>query len=215
MRTILIAAFKGGVGKSTVAILLASQAAKTGQAAIVDTDFGQGSVGLWGSLRDQHDNPAIIAAKNPERRGDLDLLLELAEEGGAEWLFIDSGPRGIKSARALVSIADFVIVPVQASLLDLDAVHETAELCREEDAPFAFLLNRVNPAAKRDNSSAVAALKEWGPVLTTRLQEHLAYKIGPKGAIGPSRPRIGAEVKAEVAALWSEVQKLAEADHGE
>ena len=67
MRTITIAAPKGGSGKTTITLLLAVQAFSWPQGAIFDMNAEQGNIGQWHVSRGEVPGPDVIAVENLAR----------------------------------------------------------------------------------------------------------------------------------------------------
>jgi chromosome partitioning protein len=205
-RVIVLASSKGGVGKSTLASALAVQAAKDGaEVALIDWE-PQSSMTLWWVLRGKPHNPQLIQNGSPAD------AVETVKHGDWDWAFVDTSPSGMDQIEDALKLADFVLVPVQASLFDLAAVHSVAIACLTLRKPFAFVLNAENPRREGLNSSAVVHLKKMGTVLAERVQDRTVYVSAlTKGLTGPEHPdqRQSKEARTEIAALWAAVQKLA------
>jgi chromosome partitioning protein len=144
-RIIAVTNLKGGVGKSTIAVNLASALAASGSsAAVIDADT-QGTSRFWNS---QGGLPATTRAMPLEEERDdegglLSRLLrsDLARERVriAEWkaavraakedfVIIDCPPHVGLATRAAISIADLVLVPVTASTADVAATAPALQL---------------------------------------------------------------------------------------
>lgn len=105
MKTVVFAATKGGVGKSTLCAALAVQAAaERKQVGLLDLD-PQGSLSQWYARRvggrDPDDlNPALY---------EFDTVAEAAEvlsSAGLDWLLIDTGPGLLQKIESVVQAAD-------------------------------------------------------------------------------------------------------------
>jgi chromosome partitioning protein len=203
LRAIAVVALKGGVGKSTLTACLAVQAAKDGsKVALLDWE-PQGSLTFWHAARGKPDNPHLIRnADDPVE------VVQWNHEPDWQWLFIDTAPSGMDQVTRAIEAADFVLVPVHASALDIAAVRPVAALCEEMKKPFAFLLNEVEARRKGLTESGVAFLKKMGPVLGEHVQNRTAYvsAINLKGKTGPE---IDKDARAEIEAVWQTVRKLA------
>jgi chromosome partitioning protein len=93
MKVISVVSQKGGVGKSTLSIHLATAAAiKKKEAALIDLD-PQASASKWGDSREA-ETPAIISCQASR----LEKVLAAAEEGGADLIVIDSAPHSESAA---------------------------------------------------------------------------------------------------------------------
>jgi len=204
---IALAASKGGVGKSTLAAALAVRAAKdSDKVALLDWE-PQRSLTLWWVLRGKPNNPKLV-------RDDADPVDAVAtlRADGAEWVFIDGPPSGMDEITRAIEAADFVVVPVQASIFDVAAVKDVADLCIQADRPFAFVINAADPRRKALMASAIAALEKSGPVLAEQVQDRAAYVSAlNKGKTGPEHPdaKQAKEARAEIDALWGAVKRRA------
>ncbi len=125
MKTFLVANPKGGSGKTTLATNLAGYFASRGRHVVLsDMDRQESSLG-WLERRSR-DLPLIHALNG--RGGHLSSL-------SADINVIDSpaGLRGDKLSDA-VKAADWVIVPMQSSMFDINATQDFLEVLREEKA---------------------------------------------------------------------------------
>src|SRR5690349_11867779 len=89
MHVIALAQQKGGVGKSTLAINLATAAmAKGFKAAIIDMDLGQGTVARWSERRKtlQLDYGPLVVKAEPIN---LDAALRTLQSSGHNFILID------------------------------------------------------------------------------------------------------------------------------
>jgi chromosome partitioning protein len=87
MKTIAIISQKGGAGKTTAAVHLATAAALAGhRAAIIDLD-PQGTAASWGDRR-QADAPEVVSGQAAR----LGVLIEAAQGNGTDLLVLDTRP---------------------------------------------------------------------------------------------------------------------------
>ena len=98
MKKIAILGQKGGSGKTTIATALAVRAAQDGHSvALFDLD-PQGSATRWAERR-EGENPAVVSCQIFM----LEKMLAKAEEGGADFAFIDT-PGKIEQAAIELSL---------------------------------------------------------------------------------------------------------------
>ena len=108
MQTIAFICQKGGTGKTTLALSLATAAAADGRTvAIIDLD-PQASACEWGDIRAAA-TPAVIDAR-PAR---IDAVAGRARDMGVDLLLVDTAGRTEQAALAAARVADLVLVPLQ------------------------------------------------------------------------------------------------------
>jgi chromosome partitioning protein len=180
MPTIVFASSKGGAGKSTSAVLLATELAESGAAVtIIDADPNK-PVSRWAkragrpstlTVIDDVTEQTVIRTIDHEARLTAFVIVDL--EGTASKMVVYA-----------MSRADLVIIPTQASLLDaVEAVAAVQEVKRQEEAfrasiPAAVLFTRTSAAIRtRTLTSIEAEFRDNGvPVFKTRIHEREAYR---------------------------------------
>lgn len=198
-KVIAVAATKGGVSKTTLAACLAVEAAGAGRrVGMVDVDPQRTLTRWW------------------ERRADLELDekgLRLFEDvrSAAAWAdvtFVDTPPGDIQRIAPIIRSADLVLVPVKASILDIEAVEPILDLCAKNKKAVAFVLTQVH-SGRAINASAIEALRMDGDVLEATLPERASFVSAMTvGRTGPeSSDRKQAKAAAEdITAIWAEVE---------
>lgn len=199
MRVLVLAGTKGGVGKTTLASILAVRAFQDGgRVALIDTD-AQSSLERWWELRGEPENPQLIEVDaSPEG-------LEWLLSEGWQWAIIDTPPGGIASINDAVSCATFVLIPSRASAVDVEAVDKVVDLCNDHGKPFAFVLNAVPHGWGKLADSASAYLAQCGPVLKARVASRKPYVAAM--TVGKSGAEIDRAAREEIDTLWAEVKR--------
>lgn len=202
LKVVCLAATKGGVGKTTLTAALAVRAAEDGgRVCFIDAD-PQSSLERWWGLRGGSNNPRLVVADaSPEGIG-----LILAD--GYEWAFIDTPPAMLSIIRDAIEAADLVLIPARASALDVLAVDEVVELCKQSGKSFAFILNAVMAQWGGISDSAEEYLRNHGNVCATRVAMRKPHTTAM--TVGKSGAELDRAARREVDDLWSEVKRLAE-----
>ena len=142
MKTITLLSQKGGTGKTTLAVHLAVAAEKAGKsAAILDLDPQASSAG-WKAIRSA-ETPAVQPVHAPL----LASTLKAAEEGGAHFAIIDSAPHSDQAALTAAKLADLILIPCRAGILDIRAIESSAQIARLAGKPAFVVLNALPPQA--------------------------------------------------------------------
>jgi chromosome partitioning protein len=180
MPTISFASSKGGAGKSTSAVLLATElAGRSASVTIIDGDPNQ-PVARWSRKPGRPESLAVIGGVTEET------LLSTIDEAARQTAFVVvdlAGEASLLVAQAM-SRADLVIIPTQGSELDaFEAIKVIRFIGRQEQAyrrsiPFAVLITRTNPAVRPRTLKALEEeLRGQGiPVFGTALHERDAYR---------------------------------------
>ena len=142
MITIAVVNTKGGVGKTTLSAALAVRAAQDSKlVAMVDLDPQRWLIEWWkrrGSPSAGEHQPTIL-----EGVDDPVEAVERALQVGYEWLFLDGPPAFLTTVQAMIEAADFTLIPVKPSVVDLLASEDAVVLAREANAAFLVVLNDV------------------------------------------------------------------------
>ena len=113
---------KGGVGKTTSAMMVASAASHKGQRVTVyDTD-PQGSASRWVEIAQQRNDPLPFEV----RYLTADELRELESNDG-EFQIVDTPPGVADAIQAAIDTADLIVIPSGASPMDIDRVWPTLD----------------------------------------------------------------------------------------
>lgn len=204
-RLVGIADDKGGAGKTTLAIQLATAMRQAGRSvAVVDID-PQASLTAWMRLREHEARDA--AELRFSMVGGWRLGVELDRlKREVERIVVDSPPHAESDAKAAIKAADLVLVPCQPSPLDIWASKGTLDIAIAEGRRHALVLNRV-PARGRSVDEALQSLADRGyAALSARLGNRQAFvaSLGRGLGVVESEPRSAAAL--EVRALLAEVE---------
>ncbi|WP_244749164.1 ParA family protein [Methylobacterium indicum] len=206
VHVIAIAARKGGVGKTTLAMHLSVLASAPGRPALLlDTD-PQRSLAWWHRLR-KEDEPNLIEADARE----LPDIIEAARREGFGRVIIDTPPHAEDSILNAMRVADLVVVPTRPGPLDLAAVATTLELAhRIGKAPLAVLNHcppRTGAAEPAIVTEARAALSNMGAAVAATAVANrvsMSHAILTGSTVNEHEP--GGKAAGEVEALWREIE---------
>jgi len=173
---------------------------------MIDLDPQRSLVGWW-KRRGDGDNPTTFEGVESA----LDAR-ERAELAGYDWCFMDGPPAFLRTLQEMVQAADFVLIPVKASIADLQATEDAIILTRDAGTDFLLAFNDVADRDRRLADSARAALEEAGiPMARTVIMHRNAFITGLNAGKSAAEVNGGRDIKAaaEINALWQEVKALA------
>jgi chromosome partitioning protein len=155
MHIIALVTQKGGAGKSTLAIGLAIAAMQDGhKVRLLETD-PQGTVSNWRARR--------TAAEPLSAALDIEQKLAAFERSGVTLAIVDTAGGNNPAMDAVIAAADLCLIPARPSPADIEATAPTLRTIRDNDKPFAFVLNqtpvrsyRLAEAAEALSDAAVA-----------------------------------------------------------
>jgi chromosome partitioning protein len=180
MPTISFANSKGGVGKSTSAVLLVTELAERGATVtIIDADPNQPIV-RWGRKPGCPKNLTVIGGVTEET------LIETIEAAARKTTFVIvdlEGSANLMVAQAM-SESDLVIVPIQGSELDaIEALKIIKFIGRQEKLlkrpiPYAVVFTKTSPAVRPRTLKSLEQdmLQQGIPLFGTALNERDAFR---------------------------------------
>lgn len=212
MKIITMLAQKGGTGKTTLSIHLATVAAgKNRKVVIADTD-PQSSAMVWRQRRGQ-DLPEVAKYEAV----DLERDLEAMAASGAEFLIIDTPPHSTDKASIAASMADLVLIPSRPAILDLAAIGDSVAIARQVGKPGAIVLNCCPPPTRHGETAIVQeardALEVYEmPVAPVAVSQRAAFSHALIDGRAVTEFEKKGKAADEIRAFWKWVKK--ELDRG-
>jgi chromosome partitioning protein len=169
---------KGGAGRSTVSTNLAGELSKKGKTILIDCDMPQGTAASWYSVRqDRKPSTNLLADTAATHR---ELVAKVEEYSDADYIVLDGPPRIAELTRAILVLADAVLVPIGASAAEVWATTDVLELIEEAKAvkPIVarMVWTRFRAATKLAQGLSEMAAKELGlAALDTTLGMRVAF----------------------------------------
>ncbi len=181
MPTIVFASPKGGAGKSTSAVILATElAGKGASVTMIDADPNK-PVSRWAKRAGKPSNLNVIADVTEET------IIDHVEEAAQRSAFVIVDLEGTASMMIgyAISRADLVIIPTQGSALDAAEAAKAIKLVRNMEKardgrpiPAAVLFTRTSVAIKPRTLRAIEAefLQAGVRVLSVQMNERDAFR---------------------------------------
>ncbi len=148
---VVVAALKGGTGKTCLSVALSEVgAARCGSALLVDAD-SQASGARWHELAAGALRADVLAVPT------VDLARQLATAGADRYplVVIDTPPAHVEIVRVALALADVMACPLRPSIADVDRGWSTLALATDADVPALAVLvmtraGTIAPAAARE-----------------------------------------------------------------
>ena len=157
-----MASFKGGVGKTTTAVHLASALATGGdRVLLVDGDANR-SATAW--LARGNGLPVDIATP------------EAASIAGYRHTVVDTGARPPLEDLEALAGGDLLILPTTAEAMAIHALLQTVDEIAKLGATYRILLTMVSPLARASAASQARQALEALPLFTQQIRRYSAYE---------------------------------------
>jgi chromosome partitioning protein len=184
MPTIVFVSPKGGAGKTTSALILASQIARGTTVTIIDADPNH-PIKTWAMGDNKPTDLTVISDV------DEDNITEKIDEAAEKTPFVIVDLEGTASKIVIMAVsrADFVIVPTQGSQLDAEQAGRAFRVIQQQEKsvrrvqpdyklPYSVLLTRTNPAIRTRTLKHIerGLIDASIPVFSTELNEREAFR---------------------------------------
>jgi len=150
MPVISLVSSKGGVGKTTSAVVLAGEFAAAGRRVVlVDADPNR-PLEAWARLRALPETMRVITDDSAET------IIDTIEDarGGADFVIVDLEGTATDRIGFAVARSDLVLIPLQSSVLDAAEAAKSVKLVRQmwkvasREIPYRAFYTRVPPAIR-------------------------------------------------------------------
>ena len=203
---IVLANSKGGVGKTSISVHLATWLAEQGHSVILADCDAQQSSGEW--LTEAAPDIRVVRLADPTAI--LDVLPQLDQE--ADFVIADGPGSNTETSRALLLRADFALVPCKASMLEVRALAQATTVLRQSqdvrngppDARIVLSMVGKTYRLTQDMRDAAAALGL--PLAQSVLTLKQVYADAPgQGTVVWRLGARGRDAALEIEALFREV----------
>jgi chromosome partitioning protein len=198
MPTIVFASPKGGAGKSTSAVLLATELALKGASVtVIDADPNK-PVSQWAAREGRPENLAVIADISEKT------IIDEMEAAARQTSFVVVDLEGTASMMVAYAIsrADLVVIPTQGSQLDASEAAKAVKLVRQQEKafgkkiPYAVLFTRTSSALRPRTLRHIQEqfIKHGVRAFETQIHERDAYRAlfsfgGTLSSLNPAEVR--------------------------
>jgi len=180
MPVITLSSPKGGAGKTTAAVLLATELAERGaRVTIIDADPNKNVVD-WAKLPGLPTKVTVIDEVTEET------IVDVIEDAASKTPFVVVDLEGTASLMVsyAISMSDFVVIPVQGSQLDAKQAARQIKLIKAQERmtgrviPYVVLFTRSNPAIQPKTQRHIEErfLELQVPIMATRLYDREPFR---------------------------------------
>ena len=174
---------KGGVGKTTISLNIASCLHAQGHRVLLVDSDKQGNLRSWADKRpDQYDLPMVVGADVEKS------LVRVGELGGDfDYVIVDGvGHLELGIVSAAVKVANMVLIPIKPGAFEIDAIDPLVEAIKArqlllDGRPSAHFVISMQRTGTRLSQEIDEALEDIGfPIFTARTSELVDFQESVK-----------------------------------
>lgn len=207
MFKVAIISQKGGAGKTTLAVNLAVEAERNNLSTLLIDLDPQSSSTEWSDIR-KKDYPTVMSCHASR----MLKLIEKAEANNADYTFIDTAPHSENSALEAAKIADIVLIPCRAGILDIKAIQSSLNICNLAGTKSLVILNAI-PSQVAIAEEAKEAIKMiGGKVCQYYIGQRIIFSHAMTVGLGVVEFDIKSKASVEIKNLFSLINRILEND---
>jgi chromosome partitioning protein len=176
---IVVAALKGGVGKTTTAVYLAAVASSRARGALLVDADPQASAADWLELADDPNLEPVMLVEAPTDR----LLLRALDraDGDEQAVIVDTPPGHERLLAKAVEQADVVVIPTRVGGVETPRVDAVLDIVGSR-VPVGLVICSARTFT-RDYHDTVVAWEEAGVPVWGTVPERVTIAAGPMGRL--------------------------------
>ena len=160
MTIIGLLAQKGGVGKTTLALHWAVEAARRhyGRVAVIDMDPQASAIGWY--QRRQRETPVLLQAN----AHNISQALAACKAEGFDLVLVDTKPYADHSSERVAREADLAVIPCGPSTLEIEAISHTVAIGERAAVPAVIVINQGRHSSSINTKVAGVLAQYEAPV---------------------------------------------------
>ena len=203
MIKIAIISQKGGAGKTTLAINLAVEAERNNLSSLLIDLDPQSSATEWSDIREQ-DYPVVLSVHASR----MDKLIQKAEVNNASFVFIDTAPHSENAALESAKIADLVLIPCRAGILDIKAIQSSLNICNLAQVKALVILNALPSQRTIEKEARQAIEKIGGNVCEYTVGQRIIFSHAMTAGLGVVEFDVNSKASREIQNIFELINQV-------
>jgi chromosome partitioning protein len=193
---------KGGAGKSTLALHLATEGATRGRKVLLLDLDPQGNLVGWAHRRG--DAPPDVDAIHASK-----LLAQIAEADaeGYDLLVLDTAPSADRASVLAAEAADLILIPCRPAQFDLDAIKATLATARATKRRHMVVLNAAPIRSRVVDEAAALVTGDGSEVSRAIIRQRVAFQHCLTDGATAAEFEPGGAAAQEISALYDDMMK--------
>ena len=203
MKTIVMLSQKGGSGKTTIAVHLATAAVgNQKKVLLLDTD-PQKSAEVWHSCRTKEE-PALASISS----SDIEEILGVAQKEGIDLTVIDTMPHTSASSSLAALYADLLLIPCQPTPFDIAAVGHSVEIAKARNKKAILIINRAPLRAPEIEETRKALEAYEVPIYPYEITDRRTYFRAVTQGLSVTEYDPKSAASKEMIKLWEWIKEI-------